>query len=111
MQILKAGVLYFGLVFGAGFVLGPIRILWVRGDAEGPGVALGRRLSLGRRQEIDAAHRACVQARRCHAGASGFAGEEDDGEVNAAGVTPPSSRSGYCFSLMGCHIDRVAERD
>lgn len=27
-QILKAGVLYFVLVFGAGFVLGPIRILW-----------------------------------------------------------------------------------
>jgi hypothetical protein len=29
MQIVKAGVLYFALVFGAGFVLGPIRILWV----------------------------------------------------------------------------------
>jgi hypothetical protein len=29
MQILKAGVLYFAIVFGAGFVLGPIRILWV----------------------------------------------------------------------------------
>jgi len=29
MQILKAGVLYFALVFGADFVLGPIRILWV----------------------------------------------------------------------------------
>ena len=29
MQILKAGALYFALVFGAGFVLGPIRILWV----------------------------------------------------------------------------------
>jgi hypothetical protein len=29
MQILKAGVLYFALVFGTGFVLGPIRILWV----------------------------------------------------------------------------------
>ena len=29
MQILKAGVLYFALVFGAGFLLGPIRILWV----------------------------------------------------------------------------------
>jgi len=29
MQILKAGVLYFVLVFGAGFALGPIRILWV----------------------------------------------------------------------------------
>jgi hypothetical protein len=29
MQILKAGVLYFALVFGAGFVLGPIRILWI----------------------------------------------------------------------------------
>jgi hypothetical protein len=29
MQILKAGVLYFVVVFGAGFVLGPIRILWV----------------------------------------------------------------------------------
>jgi hypothetical protein len=29
MQILKAGVLYFALVFGAGFVLGLIRILWV----------------------------------------------------------------------------------
>jgi len=28
MQILKAGVLYFALAFGAGFVLGPIRILW-----------------------------------------------------------------------------------
>jgi hypothetical protein len=28
MQILKAGILYFVLVFGAGFVLGPIRILW-----------------------------------------------------------------------------------
>jgi len=29
MQLLKAGALYFVLVFGAGFVLGPIRILWV----------------------------------------------------------------------------------
>ena len=29
MQILRAGVLYFAIVFGAGFVLGPIRILWV----------------------------------------------------------------------------------
>jgi hypothetical protein len=29
MQILKAGVLYFVLVFGAGFFLGSIRILWV----------------------------------------------------------------------------------
>ena len=29
MRILKAGVLYFALVFGAGFVLGPIRILWI----------------------------------------------------------------------------------
>jgi hypothetical protein len=28
MTFLKTGVLYFGLVFGAGFVLGPIRILW-----------------------------------------------------------------------------------
>lgn len=27
-QILKAGALYFTLVFGAGFALGPIRILW-----------------------------------------------------------------------------------
>ena len=29
MQILKAGILYFALVFGAGSALGPIRILWV----------------------------------------------------------------------------------
>ena len=29
MRIMKAGVLYFSRVFGAGFVLGPIRILWV----------------------------------------------------------------------------------
>jgi len=29
MQILKAGVLYFAFVFGAGFVLGTIRTLWV----------------------------------------------------------------------------------
>jgi hypothetical protein len=28
-RLLKAGALYFVLVFGAGFVLGPIRILWV----------------------------------------------------------------------------------
>lgn len=28
MQILKAGILYFVLVFGAGFFLGPIRVLW-----------------------------------------------------------------------------------
>jgi len=28
MKILKAGGFYFALVFGAGFVLGPIRILW-----------------------------------------------------------------------------------
>ena len=29
MQILKAGVLYFALIFGAGFLLGSIRTLWV----------------------------------------------------------------------------------
>jgi hypothetical protein len=29
MQILKAGVVYFALVFGAGFLLGSIRTLWV----------------------------------------------------------------------------------
>ena len=29
MRLLKAGALYFVLVFGAGFVLGPIRILWL----------------------------------------------------------------------------------
>jgi hypothetical protein len=29
MQILKAGVLYFALVFGAGFMSGAIRISWV----------------------------------------------------------------------------------
>lgn len=29
LQVLKAGVLYFALVFGAGFTLGPVRILWV----------------------------------------------------------------------------------
>jgi hypothetical protein len=28
MQTLKAGMLYFAIVFGTGFVLGPIRILW-----------------------------------------------------------------------------------
>ncbi len=27
-QILKSATLYFALVFGAGFVLGPIRVLW-----------------------------------------------------------------------------------
>ena len=29
MQVVQAGVLYFTLVFGAGFVLGTIRTLWV----------------------------------------------------------------------------------
>jgi len=29
MRSLKAGVLYFAIVFGTGFVLGPIRILWL----------------------------------------------------------------------------------
>ena len=29
MKILKSGALYFALVFGAGFVLGPVRILWL----------------------------------------------------------------------------------
>jgi hypothetical protein len=29
MQVLKAGLLYFALVFGAGFLLGPIRIIWL----------------------------------------------------------------------------------
>ena len=29
MQTLKAGLLYFTLVFGAGFVLGSIRVLWL----------------------------------------------------------------------------------
>ena len=29
VRILKAGALYFAFVFGAGFILGPIRIAWV----------------------------------------------------------------------------------
>jgi hypothetical protein len=29
MQTLKAGSLYFALVFGAGFVLGTVRVLWI----------------------------------------------------------------------------------
>jgi hypothetical protein len=29
MQVLKVGILYFAIVFGVGFVLGPIRILWL----------------------------------------------------------------------------------
>ncbi len=29
MQILEAGILYFALVFGAGFVIGTVRTLWV----------------------------------------------------------------------------------
>lgn len=29
MQVLKAGLIYFALVFGAGFVLGPVRILLI----------------------------------------------------------------------------------
>jgi len=29
MQAVKAGALYFALVFGAGFVLGTVRTLWV----------------------------------------------------------------------------------
>ncbi|HUJ18975.1 MAG TPA: hypothetical protein VL197_13410 [Nitrospirota bacterium] len=29
MRTLKAGILYFVLVFGAGFILGPIRVLWL----------------------------------------------------------------------------------
>jgi hypothetical protein len=29
MRVLKAGVLYFVIIFGAGFVLGPMLILWV----------------------------------------------------------------------------------
>jgi hypothetical protein len=29
MKVLKAAILYFVLVLGAGFILGPIRILWV----------------------------------------------------------------------------------
>lgn len=29
MLILRAALLYFALVFGAGFVLGPIRVIWV----------------------------------------------------------------------------------
>jgi len=28
MRVLKAGALYFAIVFGAGFLLGPMRILW-----------------------------------------------------------------------------------
>jgi hypothetical protein len=28
-QILKAGVLYFGTVFAAGFALGMVRVLWM----------------------------------------------------------------------------------
>lgn len=29
MKSIKAGILYFAVVFGAGFVLGPIRLLWL----------------------------------------------------------------------------------
>jgi len=29
MKVLRAGISYFALVFGAGFVLGPIRLLWL----------------------------------------------------------------------------------
>jgi hypothetical protein len=29
LTVLKAGILYFAFVFGAGFILGPIRLLWI----------------------------------------------------------------------------------
>jgi len=29
MRVLRAGALYFAIVFGVGFLLGPIRILWI----------------------------------------------------------------------------------
>lgn len=29
MRVLKAGIVYFGVVFAAGFLLGPIRIFWL----------------------------------------------------------------------------------
>jgi hypothetical protein len=29
MRVLKAGILYFALIFGAGFVLGSVRVLFV----------------------------------------------------------------------------------
>ena len=38
MQVLTAGALYFALVFAAGFVLGPIRVLWAE-PRFGPRVA------------------------------------------------------------------------
>jgi hypothetical protein len=44
MQILKAGFLYFVLVFGVGFVLGTIRTLWV---APRLGVRLAELAELG----------------------------------------------------------------
>jgi hypothetical protein len=39
MQVLKAGALYFTIVFAAGFLLGPIHVLWIEPKA-GPTLAV-----------------------------------------------------------------------
>ena len=102
MPILKAGVLYFALVFGAGFVLGTIRTLWVVPRVgtrkaelmETPKEAATKTASAN--SKTPATRAARLSASPCAALARNLQSTTTADKISTALSPPKASRAGLC---------------